>query len=256
MLFLFAEQSGEAAEQVPAVVQWVNSWAGEWFHARQMEYTYPFWQKVLGYMGTTPENVFEISATAKVAGFSNAQNAKLAAAIVQNLIDLFVSDNLSGDRNEANQSLTFLDNEVHKREQELQQAEQRRADFEQRYLGVLPGEGSIEQRMSAARSELGNIDQQLIQAQTSMAALRSQLASTPPTIPGVGGESTGSAQSQLAGLEAQLGQYQARGWTEPGLRQALGVVAALNADVKGAAVDPDFALEAAVRRIGSARATR
>jgi DNA polymerase III subunit delta len=46
---------------------------------------------------------------------------------------------------------------------------------------------------------------------------------------------------------------QARGWTEAGLRQALGVVAALNADVKGAAVDPAFALELAVRRISAAR---
>jgi DNA polymerase-3 subunit delta len=47
---------------------------------------------------------------------------------------------------------------------------------------------------------------------------------------------------------------QARGWTEAGLRQALGVVAALNADVKGAAADPAFALEMAIRRIGEARA--
>ncbi|HEU5266309.1 MAG TPA: DNA polymerase III subunit delta [Jatrophihabitans sp.] len=46
---------------------------------------------------------------------------------------------------------------------------------------------------------------------------------------------------------------QARGWTEPGLRYALGVVAELNADVKGAAVDPGYALERAVRRIGMAR---
>jgi DNA polymerase-3 subunit delta len=46
---------------------------------------------------------------------------------------------------------------------------------------------------------------------------------------------------------------QGRGWTETGLRQALNVVAALNADVKGAAVDPDYALETAVRRIGAAR---
>lgn len=162
----------------------------------------------------TPENIFEIGATAKVSGFSNAQNAKLAAGIVQNLIDLFVSDNLSGDRTEANQSLTFLDNEVHRREQELQQAEQRRAEFEQRYLGLLPGEGSIEQRMSAARAELANIDQQVIQAQTSMGALRAQLASTPPTIPGVGGESAGTASGQLSALEGQLAQYQGRGWTD------------------------------------------
>jgi DNA polymerase-3 subunit delta len=46
---------------------------------------------------------------------------------------------------------------------------------------------------------------------------------------------------------------QGRGWTEDGLRAALGVVATLNADVKGAAVDPAFALEMAVRRIGAAR---
>jgi DNA polymerase-3 subunit delta len=46
---------------------------------------------------------------------------------------------------------------------------------------------------------------------------------------------------------------QARGWTEAGLRQALNVVATLNADVKGAAADPSFALELAVRRIGAAR---
>jgi DNA polymerase-3 subunit delta len=47
---------------------------------------------------------------------------------------------------------------------------------------------------------------------------------------------------------------QSRGWTEAGLRQALSVVATLNADVKGAAVDPAYALELAVRRIGAARA--
>jgi DNA polymerase-3 subunit delta len=46
---------------------------------------------------------------------------------------------------------------------------------------------------------------------------------------------------------------QAGGWTEPGLRRALGVVAALNADVKGAAADPEYALESAVRRIALAR---
>ncbi len=47
---------------------------------------------------------------------------------------------------------------------------------------------------------------------------------------------------------------QARGWSEPGLRRALGVVAVLNADVKGAAADPAYALERAVRQIGQARA--
>jgi len=51
-------------------------------------------------------------------------------------------------------------------------------------------------------------------------------------------------------------QSQARGWTEPGLRRALSVVADLNADVKGAAVDPGYALERAIDRLVAARATR
>jgi DNA polymerase III subunit delta len=46
---------------------------------------------------------------------------------------------------------------------------------------------------------------------------------------------------------------QSRGWTEAGLRQALSVVATLNADVKGEAVDPGYALELAIRRLTAAR---
>jgi DNA polymerase-3 subunit delta len=49
---------------------------------------------------------------------------------------------------------------------------------------------------------------------------------------------------------------QARGWTEAGLFQAMRVVAALNADVKGEAVDADYALEKAIRLISAARAQR
>ena len=37
---------------------------------------------------------------------------------------------------------------------------------------------------------------------------------------------------------------------------ALGAVATLNADVKGEAVDPAYALERAIRRIATARAAR
>jgi polysaccharide chain length determinant protein (PEP-CTERM system associated) len=161
------------------------------------------------------DNLFEISANASVSGFSNAQNAKLSTAIVQNLLDLFVEENLAGDRDEASQSLTFLDEELRRREQELQQAEQRRVEFEQKFLGLLPGEGSIGMRMSAARAELSNVDQQLTQAQSSLGALRGQLGSTPATVPGFGGGTgSGPATSQIAMLEATLSGAAAKGWTD------------------------------------------
>lgn len=161
-----------------------------------------------------PDNMFEISATASVSGFSNRQNAKLSAAIVQGLLDIFVEQNLVGDRDEANQSLAFLDQQLKAREKQLQEAEQRRVEFEQRYLGLLPGEGSIGARMGAARTELAGIEQQLIQSQSSLAALRSQLASTPQSMPGLAGTGDGGARGQLALLEGQLAQAAAQGWTD------------------------------------------
>lgn len=47
----------------------------------------------------------------------------------------------------------------------------------------------------------------------------------------------------------QKAQKQARRWSRESVAEAMRVVAALNADVKGAAADADYALEAAVRRV-------
>ncbi|WP_175616175.1 DNA polymerase III subunit delta [Mycobacterium sp. GA-1841] len=47
----------------------------------------------------------------------------------------------------------------------------------------------------------------------------------------------------------QKAQKQARGWSRDSVAEAMRVVAALNADVKGAAADADYALETAVRRV-------
>ena len=84
-----------------------------------------------------PDNMFEISATARVSGFSNRQNAKLSAAVVQGLLDIFVEHNLAGDRDEANQSLAFLDQQLKARESS---AGSRAAPgrVRARYLGLLP----------------------------------------------------------------------------------------------------------------------
>ena len=164
------------------------------------------------------DNLFEISATSGVGGFSNAQNARTSAAIVQNLLDLFVEGNLSGERAETGQTLTFLDEELRRRERALQEAEGRRVDFETRFMGLLPGEGSIDQRLSAARLELSSVEQQLMSAQGSLSAIRSQMAGVPATIstPNFAASvaTTGYATAQLAALEGQLSQARAKGWTD------------------------------------------
>ena len=164
---------------------------------------------------TQPDGMIEIKANSNIPGFSNGQNARTAAATVQGLIDMFIEQNLSGDRREAGQSLEFLDGELARRETALREAEQRRMEFEQRFAGLLPGNGPIGDRMAAARGEIANLEQQIMAGQGSVNAMRAQLAATPQTMPGLdGGASAGTASGQIAQLEGQIAQARGRGWTE------------------------------------------
>jgi polysaccharide chain length determinant protein (PEP-CTERM system associated) len=161
-----------------------------------------------------PDGGLEIKASSNISGFSNAQNARTAAGTVQGLIDAFQEQNMSGDRREAGQGLEVLDQELRSREAALREAQQRMVEFEQRFMGAMPGTGTIGDRMNAARTELAGLDQQIAAAQASLAAMRSQLASTPATIPGIGGETSGTATGQIAQLNGQIAQNLARGWRE------------------------------------------
>lgn len=162
------------------------------------------------------DNLFEITAQSSAGGFSDAENAKLAREIVQKLIDIFVEENLAGGRDETSQTLRFLDAELAKREAQLRAAEQRRAEFEQKFMGLLPGIGSIAQRQEAARAELVQVESNLAAAQGSLAALNGQMASTPASVPvpGAGGGVVGGARGRIAALEGQLSDAAAKGWTD------------------------------------------
>lgn len=161
------------------------------------------------------DNLFLISADLSGGGFSDAENAKLSQAVVARLLDLFVSGNLAGDRSEALRSLKFLDKQLAERGAQLQQAQQKQVEFEQKYMGMLPGTGSIEDRMGTARSQLSDIETNLAAAQSSLSAVNGQIAATPATIPGppVAGAPSG-ARERIAGLQAQLAEDQAKGWTD------------------------------------------
>lgn len=154
-------------------------------------------------------NMFEISAAMSDTGLSDGANARIAAQVVQKLIDIFEEDNIAGDRDETRQSLTFLDAQLAARGKQLQAADQRRVEFEQKYMGLLPGVGSISDRMNAARTEINAIDSQLIPAQSALAAMNGQLAGTPATIAGAAG-----GVSSLGSVQAEIAQARARGWTD------------------------------------------
>ena len=161
-------------------------------------------------MAQIDPSMIDISAKSADSSLSDGANARIAQQAVQKLIDIFQETNLSSDRVETKQSLAFLDQQIAARGRQLAAAEQRRVEFEQRYSGMLPGAGSIGQRMDAARMEINNIESQLVQASSALSAMNGQLAGTPQTLPGVGASGGPSA---LAQAQADLAGMRARGWT-------------------------------------------
>ena len=161
-------------------------------------------------MAQADPSMIDISAKSADSSLSDKANARIAQQAVQKLIDIFQEANLSSDKVETKQSLAFLDQQLAERGKQLAAAEQRRVEFEQRYAGVLPGAGSIGQRMDAARMEINNIESQLVQASSALSAMNGQLAGTPQVLPGVG---SSGGPSALAQAQADLAGMRARGWT-------------------------------------------
>ena len=167
-------------------------------------------QTLLSAENLADPSMIDISATSADSGLSDGANARIAQQVVQKLIDIFQEENLTGGRTETRQSLAFLDQQIAGRGKQLEAADKRRVEFAQRYAGVLPGAGTISQRMDAARLEINNIDAQLVQAQSALSAMNGQLAGTPATLPGV---AVGGGASPLAQAQAELAAMRARGWT-------------------------------------------
>ncbi len=158
-------------------------------------------------------------------------SGKKARDVVQKLIDVAEEDDISGDRKETGQTLRFLDAQLEARQKELQDAEAKRVAYETQHLGLLPGVGSVSQRLEASRAELSQIDSQLMQARSSLAALNGQLAGTPQSLntPSFGGG--GGAPSALGQAQGELASMRARGFTDshPDVIAAKNQIAALRA---------------------------
>ena len=168
--------------------------------------------RVAGLMGNIKvnaqqDNLFEIVTTQPT--------PKLARTVTQKLIDIFVEGNLAGDRTQTAQSLRFLDAQLEQRQKALADAEAKRADFQNRYLGSLPGTGSVADRIGAARQQMAQVDGDLGAAASALAAVQGQLASTTATVAGVGPTpGVGPARARLQAIQGQLADARARGYTD------------------------------------------
>ena len=154
------------------------------------------------------DNLFEIT--------TSAASSTLAKQVTQKLIDIFVEQNLAGDRRATSQSLDFLNKQLDSLQAQLSDAETKRADFQNRYLGSLPGTGTVSDRIGAARSQMAQVDGDLAAAQSGLSAVQGQMAGTPQSVAGVGGSAAGAgpARARLAAIQGQLADARARGFTD------------------------------------------
>ena len=159
------------------------------------------------------ENIIQISAESGDSGLSNAANARLSQQIVKKLVDIFVDDSMSGNRLETGQTLAFLDEQLQLRAKQLAAVELKRSTFDTKYLTLLPGGGSVADRVLAARSEMARIDGELGTAQAGLSAVRAQMSAVPAITRTAGGIIGGGTDAGAA-IRAQMAQGRARGWTE------------------------------------------
>lgn len=160
---------------------------------------------------SSENNLFEITTTIADSGNSDRANARLANQITQKLLDIFQEENITGNRDETKQGLAFLDQQIAQTGKALADAEKKRVEFNQQFAGILPGAGSIFDRMAAAQTELNQIESQLMGAQSALAAMNGQLAGTPATVAGGAG---GGSPTALAQAQGELATAKARGWTD------------------------------------------
>ncbi|MEP2235024.1 MAG: XrtA system polysaccharide chain length determinant [Alteripontixanthobacter sp.] len=158
------------------------------------------------------DNLFELIVTVGEGHLSEAENARLSQEVVQKLIDVFREENIAGNRGELAETVVFLDQQLNERKLELEEAEQRRLQFEAQHPELIGGAGGVSGRIAQARSESRSVSADLAAAQSALAAIEGQLSNTPRTIAG-SPAAMGGARGALAQAEANLGGLRARGLT-------------------------------------------
>jgi polysaccharide chain length determinant protein (PEP-CTERM system associated) len=157
------------------------------------------------------ENLFEITATSGRSDLSDSENAQLAQTVVQRMIDIFREENLGGARGDMTSSIDFINQQLAARQRELEEAEQRRLEFEALYPEMIGGTAGLQQQLAGSRAELRSIEADLAAAESALAAIDGQISGTPRTIITAEG---GGPRVALAQAEATLAQYRSQGLTD------------------------------------------
>lgn len=134
---------------------------------------------------------------------------KLARDVVKTVIDQFIESAMGNDRQQMESARQFLAQQIAAYEVKLREAERRRAEFQARYIDLLPSEslGGVS-RLEAARQGLRAIRGELTDAQQRRDLLKRQIDAAPATVTEGGGPA--GVESRVAGAEQALRELRLR----------------------------------------------
>lgn len=140
------------------------------------------------------------------------QDPRLAQAVVQAMVTLFLESAASTDRQQMQGARVFINQQVASHETQLREAEMRRADFTGRYVDILPSAGGGTSKLEQSRLKLIELRGNLQDANLRRDVLRQQLEATPATLAelqaAAGGGGGGNPRLALA--EQQLRELRLR----------------------------------------------
>ncbi|GAB4139610.1 MAG: Wzz/FepE/Etk N-terminal domain-containing protein [Sphingomonadales bacterium] len=145
---------------------------------------------------------------------SDQENAELARRVVQNLLTIFFEGNLGVLRNTLSETRRFIDEQLADYERQLELAERRRAEFERKYIGWLPGDQNFLARLRQAQTELEQTNVAIKDANVVRTELQRQLSSLSPRTEADGGPMAGPYAQRYFGMQQQLDALYLRGFTD------------------------------------------
>ncbi len=152
-------------------------------------------------------------------------NPRIARDVVQTALNLFIEAATANDRQQMESARGFVAQQIASYEVQLRQAENRRAEFQARYLDILPSDalGGIS-RLESARARLAQVQGELQDARMRRDITQQQIDAT-PALPA---PETGGGNSRLAEAERAVRELRLRLTDQhPDVVAALGVAAEL-----------------------------
>lgn len=175
---------------------------------------------------TRRQNLYNISYTHN--------NAKVAQRVVQSVLDIFKETTLGRSRQDTDVAQKFLDQQIEEYVGRLTEAENRLAEFQQKHMGFLPGQGGdFFSRLQAAENQLESTRLEQREVRQRRDELRRQLQqfeSTQSVPKPVRRATTTSYDARIQTLQGQLDNLLLN-YTEeyPGVKELRSKIAVLEA---------------------------